>query len=180
MRDGLLLIATALLGCGRVGFDGAGDAGAGDASAGDASADTDSMPGCPAGYVSIPRSTTRYRFDPGPATWLAAELACEAEGTHLAIPDNIDESDSLGLTFLAGVQKMFIGVSDRVVEGTFVPVTGGALGFTRFAAGEPNGGANADGISLRGVNGVWEDEADALAIEFICECDGKAADPTTF
>jgi hypothetical protein len=161
LRHGLLLLATALVACGRIGFDRAEDA-----------------PGpCPSGYGAIPGGT-KYRFEQSPTTWIAAELACEAEGTHLAVPDSAGENAALVSAF-AGTQKVFIGISDRIAEGTFVPVTGGTPSFLIFGTGEPNGGSDADGVSLR-ANSTWGDEADTDLLAFVCECDGKPADPTTF
>lgn len=165
MRGGSLLLplAAALPACGRVGFDAVEEL---------------APASCPPSYVAI-AGGTMYRLEQAEVTWIAAELACEAEGTHLAVPDSAAESSALAAAFLTGSQRAFIGISDRIVEDHFVPVTGGALSVSLFASGQPDGGSDADGVTLR-ASGLWGDENDADEHASLCECDGKPADPAAF
>ncbi len=149
-----------LCACGRIGFDAVGGG-----------------EPCPPGYVEL--AGGKYRFVDSSITWIAAELACEAEGTHLAVPDTADESLALAAAFVPGSDPAFIGINDRLVEGAFRPVTGGTPSVSLFERDEPNGGSDADGVSLR-EDGLWGDENDADRMPYICECDGKPADPTAF
>jgi hypothetical protein len=74
-------------------------------------------------------------------TWTASESEAESLGGTLAIVNNQEENAWLYSTFsmFGGVARgLWIGLTDQVLEGTFVWVTGEPLTYTNWAGGEPN------------------------------------------
>jgi len=136
---------------------------------------------CPVGYAAISGSTSKYRIDNNNETWDAAEADCESDGQHLIVVSNETERAALvGLT--AG--STWIGLSDRATEGTFRWVTdedtGGyppATG-TPWAAGEPSADTVASDCTLQST--TWNDAPCTLNREYVCECDGYAANPAHY
>lgn len=108
-------VVLVLAACGRIGFDATTDAGP--------------MGPCPSGYDLIAGHC--YRSVEvgagGERSWLDAEEECEADGpgAHLAVIDDAEEAQR----FTEGMveQDSWIGISDRITEGTFITVTGAAV-----------------------------------------------------
>lgn len=80
---------------------------------------------------------------------------------------------------LVADEVSWIGLSDRVVEGTFVTVTGANPAVMPWAPGTPavNG---PDCVAWDPVAGTFVDEACTAARRRICEWDGVDADPTAY
>ncbi len=149
---------------------------------------------CPAGYVDLEVTGTAYRFVPGTIAWLAAEQACEAEGTHLIAIDDVTEQ--LQMVQLVGaspegeVDQVWIGINDRKTEGGFRFVTGAAVSDEQlfWNDNEPLGAA--DCVAFYRTNtlileraGRYNDEncgTTQVIAGYICECDGMDADPASY
>jgi len=157
MREVLVLL---LLGaCGRIGFDLDDDAGPGP--------DADLAKVCGAAYQPVPGLRSRYRVASRNVSWFTAELDCESDGGHLAIPDDAIENG-----WINDQTTGWIGVSDHAREGSFVTVTGGPPTITMFDAMEPSDSNNdEDCIEVR-ANRLWNDTGCKVSREFVCECDG--------
>ncbi len=139
-------------------------------------------PVCPASYgATIPGTGSRYRAVDQPAPWIDAQNDCadDGGGTHLAVIGSDAEQSGVGA--LAG-DDLWIGLSDRVIEGTFRWVTGAATPFTAWAAGQPD---DADGTEdcveqKRMMMAGWHDQPCTERLRYVCECDGVAPDPAAF
>jgi hypothetical protein len=133
---------------------------------------------CPAGYAPIaggePKS--QYRFIENGARWIDAEKDCEDDGlAHLAILDDDGERNAVGA--IAKGQP-WLGVSDRVAEGTFMKVTTGLATYLPWLGGEPNDQFGEDCVELK--DGGFNDEDCDAANTYVCECDGLAANPLSY
>jgi hypothetical protein len=106
---------------------------------------TDAPPAaCPADYAPMTGGNANhvYKKAPGNLGWVQQDDYCRSTSTraHLAVPDNAAE-----LTALQGLATgtFWVGINDRVTEGTFVKSSGGPATFLPWAGGEPdNGGPN--------------------------------------
>lgn len=151
------------------------------ASTQDASLDSSSgfdAPGftCPGSYASISGSTSKYRFISTSEIWTAAEAACEADGWHLAIPDDLQE-----LQLLANGSQgnnLWIGVTDRKTVGAWKAVSGSTQTYFLWEATEP------DASALECVQVIpaaqMADQDCGSGRRAFCECDGLAADTSSY
>jgi hypothetical protein len=156
---------------------------------GDAKPDTPA-PTCPLTYdLSLTDSVSRYRVGTALATWDAAEVACEVDSagnTHLAVLDDDNERLALVSALVArGMPgSMWIGLTDRIDEGTYQWVTtqevaAPPLTTPPWGAGQPDGQADAqDCVRIQGSTGtsptMFDDSECASSFNYVCECDGYA------
>jgi hypothetical protein len=136
---------------------------------------------CPAGYLVAGASCYRPVIDAMPQpTWLEAETLCEADavGAHLVVIDDATEAQVVDA--LANIVDHYIGASDLVNEGTFVTVTGQALGYSVWLAGEPNGGTVENCLvfdsDVRRLSDLICTDTD----DYVCEYDGIPAVPAAY
>jgi len=112
-----------------------------------------------------------YSVNDTAVTWAQARDACVAAGGNLAVVDDAQESATYGNL---GAQY-WIGGSDAAQEGTWRWVTGQALAYTNWAAGQPdNAGGVQDALTIR-PGGAWSDENGATARPYLCEFDDRRA-----
>jgi hypothetical protein len=139
-------------------------------------------PVCPASYTKV--GTSSYRYVSNQAIpWLSAEDACVLDGTntHLIVLDDDAERTTVQMVI---DKNVWIGLSDRVTEGTFVPVTDQQTNYPPelgppWAAGQPdNAGPNENCVQLLETTGELEDVACGNGRAYICECDGFPEDPS--
>ena len=180
-----ILLVVCLAAC-RLGFDrveGGDDIAGDDAPPGDAArdgasdgADASSL-SCPANYMVLVgvQNNSRYRVSHNSREWDEAEAACEADGHHLAIPDNASELTAMYTALIT--QNIWIGVTDRVVEGTYRTVTGGIQTYLPWGLGEPD---TDDCIFIDGLTTQLVAQDCDSGRRYICECDGAAAVPTSY
>jgi hypothetical protein len=135
---------------------------------------------CPPDY--IPTGPSRYRMVTAGANWLTAQADCrdDATGTHLAIPETAAERQVLA-DMVSGASR-WLGVTDRITEGTFLPIIGGTIWSPNWIGGGPG---IYDCVLLTRTDGFDEvvpcDSTDPQwGRPYFCECDGKPVDPTTF
>ena len=146
----------ALGGCGRIAFDAAGIV-------------------CPSTYVEIATGCYRFELDNADELpWLEAEAACESEGAHLAVVDDEDELALFTLT-LTDVEDAWVGASDRVTPDKYITVTGEPF-FVQWGNAEPNG----TGDCIEVERGDMGDTDCTVKNDYICEVDGRRADPTSY
>lgn len=99
-------------------------------------------------------------------TWTASELEAFTLGGHLATVNDAAEQSFIYSTFLSYTTPsthLWIGLSDRDQEGTFVWVSSEPVSYTNWGAGEPNdGGSGEDFVEMRtDIGGVWNDNPDS-------------------
>ncbi len=144
---------------------------------------------CPATYtISLPSTTSRYRLDSGGLDWTQANAACVADQvspkgfTHLVVFADRQEQTELE----AIVDDVWVGYSDRVVEGTFLAVTSEPIGnyvqpgSPAWAAGEPNHQTAAENCVEIILEGGLNDNDCANTRMSVCECDGYTNDPSRY
>lgn len=189
MRRRLLLLAG-LVGCGRIGFTATTtDASATDAPAPDTGATFDPT-ACPASYtLTVPATTTRYRWVTSSATdWLLANADCRDDGpapgafTHLAVFTSQAEQDAL----TAIIDDAWVGYSDRLTEGAFLAISAEPLGAhlapggPAWTPGEPNNQTGSENcLHVKFEGGLNDVDCDLLR-EYLCECDGYADEPARY
>jgi hypothetical protein len=147
-------------------------------------------PTCPSSYTTALVGQARYRLVSSAASWTNAQADCsdDGTGTHLVIPSSSAEHDAIA-DAITGSTSLWIGVSDRVTENTFVVVTGGTTyhvdWFTGASSSEPdNSGDCVEQVSSTtsavGDRGKQFDENCGSSRRYLCECDGLASDPTAY
>jgi hypothetical protein len=128
------------------------------------------------GWAVDPATGRAYRVFTLNLTWFAANARCAEDGGHLATIAS--EAENTAVQAVAGddlvdTDGVWIGASDRSIEGTFEWVTGEPFATDAWASGEPNdtagGVAGADCVRLR--FGAWEDTACDGTRGFLCEID---------
>lgn len=68
-----------------------------------------------------------YKVHYVPETWPKARIRCEAEGTELMVPENLDEADTVPVLILDVLEKsegVFMGMHDLYAERVFVTLNG--------------------------------------------------------
>ena len=112
------------------------------------------------------------------STWTAAQAAAVALGGNLAIIDDQTENDWIANTFdqFGGVDRqLWIGMTDQAGEGNWVWVDGSAVGYTNWAANEPNDGAGGEDYGMmdwHSVTAEWNDLADSPPDGYWGPCHG--------
>ena len=107
-----------------------------------------------------------------PRDWESARVACNLWGGHLAIIDDVAENTFLHTTFAApGGDDPWIGIHDTNTEGSFEWVTGDALVYTNWAAGQPDdAGGTEDWGQMLSSDGTWADCGPSCGLRSgICE-----------
>lgn len=144
---------------------------------------------CPVSYsLTFATSHSRYRRITDEVQWPIAAALCAGDApgqTHLAVIDGDAEYAELSATVT--VDDMWIGLSDRVTNGTYLWVTAqdapiAPLGTYPWAPDRPDdpGGAQ-DCIRVNPTSQNLLDDAECTnAFDFICECDGYADDPARY
>lgn len=155
--------------------DAIGDGPLADAPPLDAPPDGSTMLTCPASYTAIVGQTSKYRTVRTPLGWAAAETDCENDGagTHLAVVDNATEHAAVDA--LTGASIWF-GLTDLKAEGNPLWVTGAAPVYTNYGTMQNTAGYDCAGI----YQGKWAWGDCTTLINYVCECDGIAADPTAY
>jgi hypothetical protein len=100
-------------------------------------------------------------------TWTESEAEAVSLGGHLVTINDAAEDAWVYDTFSEPFRKLWIGLNDVEVEGTFVWSSGEAVAYTNWAPGEPNnnaGGTGEDWVLIRsgffGPARKWNDWID--------------------
>ncbi len=171
----------ALVGCGRIAFDPTGPSPL-DAPGADVAPLFDPS-ACPATYsMSVPSTLSRYRLVLTGTDWLTANSDCvddqiqPAGFTHLAVIGSEPERLELEAMF---AEDPWIGMSDRLVESSFLPITledigtYAAPGSSAWHPGEPNEQGGEDCLHLKTEGGL--NDVGCTTFHFhLCECDAYA------
>jgi hypothetical protein len=126
---------------------------------------------CPGGLLegNDPMTGHCFAFFPAPQNWDGAAAACAGLGpnTHLAAIDSASENETAAMVL--GGNQAWVGGSDTAVEGSWVWVTGEAVGFDSWRDGQPNNQGNEDCMMMRGADGSWEDRLCLGTFGSLCE-----------
>lgn len=101
---------------------------------------------CPADYTPLTGGdpTRVYKKAPNNLSWTQQDDYCKgtSASAYLAVPNNAAE-----LTALQGLATgvFWVGINDRVTEGTYVMASGGPATFLPWASGQPDNGAGVGG-----------------------------------
>ncbi len=201
MRGPFVAVLAVVTGCGFSASGGQGGPGA-DASAIDAAhqgdGGTDAAvtqmpdapvgPQCPSTYapiVSVNPMSSRYRFSGATGLkWIDAENDCadDAAGgelaTHLVVLDDAAEMLAVigGLSGNGNIQDQWIGATDLEEEDTIEYVTNQTTTLTLLPTAA---NASKDCIRLKNTPSTEYRSCDEVN-KYVCECDGRAADPNRF
>lgn len=137
---------------------------------------------CPSSYMQLGSiANRRYRVITNDATWDTQQAACAADGqnAYLAVPNDQAELDAL--LDAADEFRIWVGIDDRMTEGTYVTANGGTFSATDplWAGNEPNnqpfsggGGPNgADCVVGRRNDGALYDDRCTQTYAAVCECE---------
>lgn len=133
---------------------------------------------CPAGYQSIGVLGSKYKAVDTSRTWAQAQATCVADGTHLAIAGNFDELSSVAT--LLPTRDLWLGVTDNVTLGTWRTVTGDIATYLPWASDEPDVAVDQRCVETEFPLYNFIDQDCMEDRRFICECDGRASDPTSY
>lgn len=159
------------------GGDGGTDGASGDGGGGTDGAIDGAMLSCPGTYTMLlgAFNNSRYRVVDNFSDWDGAEAACEADGHHLAIPDDASERNALYNALVT--QNIWVGVTDRITEGSYRSVTGGLPAYLPWGLGEPD---TEDCIYIEGLSSMYRTQDCGSGRRYICECDGALADAASY
>lgn len=151
------------------------------ARAGDGGPALDAGFACPPDYEIAGENGSAYRAGTN-LGWLAAESACEQDGpgTHLVVID--DTAENTTVDAISAASRTWIGYSDLITADSWRWVTSQPAlddGWDTGGGGadEPDGTGDCAAIDQ---NGSWQDQSCADSRDYVCECDGRSADPDAF
>ncbi|TFH09456.1 MAG: hypothetical protein E4H14_04415, partial [Candidatus Thorarchaeota archaeon] len=122
------------------------------------------------GYGGTVWSVNRhlYRVFATPTTYVNAHSQCLQMGGHLVTISSQAEND-----FICSIAKPYaawIGLTDLIVEDTWMWVTYEGLVYTNWRSGEPNNdNGNEDFAHINPFDGTWNDDDNDPQRGFICE-----------
>jgi hypothetical protein len=160
-----------------------------DGAIGDVLPDGAPVNGCPASYT-IAIGTSRYRRITTAMEWLPAAQQCAADmtlgtkRTHLVVIADDNERASIA-TMMSGLETLWIGLTDRISEGSYrwvtaEPINGypPAAGSPPWSQGEPDNALGQDCVLLS--SGLMADVNCGAGTTALCECDAYADDPSRY
>ncbi|XP_051907364.1 macrophage mannose receptor 1 [Hippocampus zosterae] len=124
---------------------------------------------CPAGYISWYLNC--YKLVEEPATWDAAQKACEQQGANLASIDMSYDQAFVAGVVLQGKADAWIGLKLKD-DGSFAWTDGWPVFFTQWGPGEPDNLKDEGCVSMRGsplFHGTWNDTRCDQAKPYICK-----------
>lgn len=168
----------------------AGDAGTRADAPRDADIDAAPLPACPGNYTimitSQPRS--KYLQEDGVDDWNSAVAKCADDlpgHTHLAVINSATELTDLDPYF---DRKRFIGISDKLSDGTYRAVTDEPVDYPAlytpahppWITGEPND--SGDCVAIDSDLAAWDEDCTGQFIDlaWLCECDDYGDDPDNY
>lgn len=115
-----------------------------------------------------------YRLPSNSTNWVNAEADCANDvvgATHLVVLSTAVEVQ------IAATEPGWVGLSDRITEGTFVNVTNEPNDQRPWASGQPDDGSGNEDCARILSNGQLDDDQCSNSRFYVCECDGRAPTP---
>ncbi|XP_072046222.1 hyalin-like [Amphiura filiformis] len=104
-------------------------------------------------------------------TFSDAKRVCETKGSVLASIHSAQEKGHI-LGLRTGTEQVWIGLHDKVSEGTFLWIDDTSVDYTDWPGGQPNNaGGNEDCAELRTLDGRWNDLPCTTTIGYVCKKD---------
>ena len=174
----------------RIDASGGGDGPRSDSMAADAKPDGAAPATCPISYSLVTGlSASHYRVSMNNASWDAAQAACLSDQplnstrhTHLVV---ITDDMELAAITSAMPNDAWIGLSDRITEGTYLWVTDETTTYppasgAPWGTNEPQAGTTVNCVVLAMSVGQLKMQNCGNQRGYICECDNHAADATHY
>jgi hypothetical protein len=103
---------------------------------------------CPATYAAVANGTPGhvYRRIQTATAWATQLAACASDAptkSYLAVPNDLAELGAIAT--LAGAATFWVGIDDRVTEGTYIQAPGGPAPFLPWATGQPDNAGGGQG-----------------------------------
>ncbi|XP_023806892.1 CD209 antigen-like protein E [Oryzias latipes] len=133
-------------------------------------------PGCPAGWTGFCSSC--YFFSVKSKSWDEARKFCRARGADLVVNTKYEKT----FLFEFRDQSVWIGLTDKVQEGTWKWVDGSPLTLKFWGENQPDNGGGSirygdeDCAEIRGTPGSWNDISCETSLRWICEKEGTLFD----
>ncbi len=138
---------------------------------------------CPTGYTltDAGHPGSLYRQVTASASWTSAETDCENDEVasvtgpaHLIVLDDAAEATYVWILMNS---DQWVGSSDLKTEGNFLPVTDQPGVYTGPATGNDGG---KDCLMVHNPGGQTNADTCTNGHPYVCECDGRAANPANF
>jgi glucose/arabinose dehydrogenase len=129
------------------------------------------------GIIEIPSTPTsfvyngkQYRLTNTAKTWEEAQTEAQSQGGNLVTINDAAEEAWLRQTF-GTTEGLWIGITDRTVEGQFRWVNGETVTYTNWAPGEPNNGGGTQDYGWMNYTstGQWDDHFPTATLRGIIE-----------
>ena len=150
---------------------------------------------CPPSFtVTIAASTSKYRISSTNAVFTSHNNGCNGEvpgATHLAVFDTTAELDQISALLASSPQptsgRFYVGavqMSNQTATSTgWLQFTGGAVPATLWTPGQPDDNSDPEANHEQQLAAVdsgarMNDVSGTVGYGAVCECDGKAIDPT--
>ena len=118
-------------------------------------------------YIARPESEHRYRPGLVGLPWIDAQAACTDDGAYLAVIDDAAENAFVRST--VATDNIWIGLSDRDVERTYIWVNGAPLDYENWSGGKPSDSDGEDCVEVY-PGGTWNDKECHEPRAYVCEC----------
>ncbi|XP_023194031.1 macrophage mannose receptor 1-like [Xiphophorus maculatus] len=133
---------------------------------------------CPADYISWYQNC--YKLIEKPATWDAAQAACEEQGGNLASIDMSYDQAFVAGVVLQGKADAWIGLR-RQEDNSYMWTDGWPVFFTQWGPGEPSNIQDEGCVSMHAsiwFHGTWNDTKCDQAKPYICKISSVKPPPT--
>lgn len=130
--------------------------------------------GCPAGYVALSGAPGHfYKVLTVADDWASQAAQCKltTASAYLAVPDTLEELTAMD--GIAGVASYWVGISDRMTEGTWINVLDMPQTFLPWQPPAPDnasGGPGEDCVEALSATHTINDRRCNQSLPAICEC----------
>ncbi|HEU0036085.1 MAG TPA: C-type lectin domain-containing protein [Kofleriaceae bacterium] len=156
---------------------------------------------CPPAYILDLGTGSRYRLGTQTINWIDAANDCVADQsgalnrfTHLVVLSDAAEYTAIDTGFGSDHDALWIGLTDRQLEGTFQTVSTEPLQYPQdttpsnstppWGNNEPDDNGDEDGVRYIGEVGTpprsLDDFDETQGMLYLCECDTFAPDPAKY
>ena len=130
--------------------------------------------------VTPPKPKKKFVLHEELERWDIAKDICAKDGMHLASIENQEEQDEVTALiqtipappgYHPNLAAVYIGYNDLNVEDSFEWVDGSQSTYTNWDIGHPFNFENSDCVSMKKLNGAWEDQKCQTELAFVCSSD---------